>query len=60
MNRNKIVQNLTTDSKISNSDNIDVDKVKINETVELLKKAFIPLEFGYFYNLDTTIKSNCN
>jgi hypothetical protein len=37
MNRNKIVQNLTTDSKISNNDNIDIDKVKINETVDKIK-----------------------
>jgi hypothetical protein len=37
MNRNKIVQNLTTDSKILNNDNIDVDKVKINEIVDKVK-----------------------
>lgn len=43
MNRNKIVKNLTTDSKISNNDNIDVDvdvnvdKVKINVTVAKIK-----------------------
>jgi hypothetical protein len=37
MNRNKVVQNLTTDSKILNNDNIDVDKVKINDTVDKIK-----------------------
>jgi hypothetical protein len=41
MNRNKIVQNLTTDSKISNNDNIDVDKVKINETVNKIKDTSV-------------------
>lgn len=31
INRNKIVQNLTTDSKISNNIDVDIDKVKIND-----------------------------
>lgn len=37
INRNKIVQNLTTDSKISNNINIDIDKVKINDNTDKVK-----------------------
>lgn len=37
INRNKIVQNLTTDSKISNNIDVDIDKVKINDNTDKVK-----------------------
>jgi hypothetical protein len=37
INRNKIVQNLTTDSKISNNIDVDNDKVKINDNTDKVK-----------------------